>query len=135
MGRDPGVPVPHDAATADRLRTALAPRVRPGAQVVEKKMFGGVALMVDRHMCVGVIEDRVVARIGIDAFTEAMGRPDIGPMDFTGRPLKGWVTLLPPLVADPDRLGRWVQAALDFVTTLPAKPDRPRKAPRKARSR
>jgi hypothetical protein len=135
MGHDPGVPVPYDPATADRLRAAVAPRLPPGARLDEKKMFGGVALMVDRHMCVGVIEDRVVARIGVDAFTDAMELADIGPMDFTGRPMKGWVFLQAPLVADPERLGQWVQAALDFVRSLPAKADKPRKAARKARSR
>lgn len=130
-----GAPVPHDALTADRLRDALAPRLPPGAELEERRMFGGVALMVDRHMCVGVIGDRVVARIGLAAFEVAMDQPGVGPMDFTGRPMKGWVFLEPPLVADAAQLGRWVQAALDFVASLPPKPEPPRKPTRKPRSR
>jgi TfoX/Sxy family transcriptional regulator of competence genes len=117
------------------LRSTLAPLLPEGARLDEKNMFGGVAFMVDRHMCVGVIEDRVVARIGPEAFAEAMEQPDIGPMDFTGRPMKGWVYLQAPLVADPPRLERWVRAAISFVRSLPAKADKPRKTPRKARTR
>lgn len=125
--------MPYDPATADRLRATLAPLLPEGARLDEKKMFGGVAFMVDRHMCVGVIEDRVVARIGPAAFADAMDQPDIGPMDFTGRPMKGWVYLQAPLVQDPTRLSRWVQAALDFVRSLPAKADKSRKGPRGGR--
>lgn len=64
-----------------------------------------------------------------------MEQPDIGPMDFTGRPMKGWIYPHAPLVADPARLECWVAAAVSFVRSLPAKADKPRKTPRKPRTR
>jgi len=120
--------VPFDAAAADLLRTALAGVLpEPGPEVLEKKMFGGLAIMVGGHMTVGIIENRVVARIGPDAYQEAIGEPDIGPMDFTGRPMKGWVYLMPPVVKDAERLRVWTGKAFAFTSSLgPPKPKKPR---------
>jgi TfoX/Sxy family transcriptional regulator of competence genes len=122
--------MPYDEDAAIALRQALdAVMPTPGLEVVEKKMFGGLALMVGGHMCVGIIEDRVVARIGPDAYTAAIGEPDTGPMDFTGRPMKGWLYLMPPIVADPQRLQAWTRKAVAFVESLgPPKPKKARKS-------
>lgn len=121
--------MPFDEATADRLRAALAAELpEPAPSVEEKKMFGGLALMVGGHMCVGVIGDKAIARIGPERYAAAMGAPDTGPMDFTGRPMKGWLYLMPPLVNDPQRLRGFVAQAIAFVGSLgPPKPKKPRK--------
>jgi len=123
--------MPYDEATATLLRASLG-RVLAGdpVDVLEKKMFGGIAMMVGGHMCVGVIDTKVVARVGPDQVQDAMGEADIGPMDFTGRPMKGWLYLHPRLVAEEgsERLDKWVGRARCFVASLgPPKPKKPRK--------
>ena len=75
----------YDEKLADRVRGVLVDR----RDVHEKKMFGGLAFMVRGHMCVGIVDRELMARIGPDASEKALTRPHVRPMDFTGRPLKG----------------------------------------------
>ena len=119
--------MPFDEAAADRLRAALSTVLKqaPARSLEEKKMFGGLAIMVDGHMCVGIIENRVVARIGPDNYADAIGQEHVGPMDFTGRPMKGWLYLMPPVVQDAAALEHWVELARAFVAGLG--PKKPRK--------
>lgn len=103
-----------DARLTQRVRTALARR----RGVSEKRMFGGVAFMLNGNMCVGILEDRLMVRVGADAYATALRRPHARPMDFTGRPLTGFVYVLPPGIKTAAQLKRWVDAGVDFAKTL-----------------
>src|ERR1041385_8418717 len=72
---------------SDRIREALSgfPKVE------EKYMFGGVCYMLNGKMCVGVVEDEMMCRIGPDAYEEALEKPGCREMIFTGKPMKGYV--------------------------------------------
>jgi TfoX/Sxy family transcriptional regulator of competence genes len=106
-----------DEAVAGRVREALA-----GApNVVEKKMFGGIAFMVRGNMCCGVIGDRLMLRVGPDGYEAALSRPHSKPMDFTGRPMKGMVYVEPAGFASPGDLKGWIARAMEFALSLPAK--------------
>jgi TfoX N-terminal domain len=106
-----------DPELADRVRASLAGRTAFG----ERAMFGGLAFMVGGHMACGVLGDDLVLRLGPEAAEDALERPGVRPMDFTGRPLKGYVYVAPPAVGDETGLGDWLDLALAFVTTLPPK--------------
>ncbi len=54
-------------------------------------MFGGLAFMLEGHMCRGVIKDEMMVRVGPDGWREALARPHAREMDFTGRSLKGMI--------------------------------------------
>jgi len=71
------------------------------------------------------------------AYDEALARPHAREMDFTGRPLTGRVYVDPPGIAGAAALGRWLELALAFVRSQPAKKSAPRKsaAKRNARAR
>jgi TfoX/Sxy family transcriptional regulator of competence genes len=56
-----------------------------------KRMMGGLCFMVNGKMCVGVEKDRLMARIGPEAYDKALTRKGCRPMDFTGRPMRGFV--------------------------------------------
>jgi TfoX/Sxy family transcriptional regulator of competence genes len=106
-----------DEAVAGRVRKALA-----GApDVVEKRMFGGVAFMVRGNMCCGVIDDRLMLRVGPDGYEAALSRPHAKPMDFTGRPMKGMVYVEPAGFASVGDLKSWIARAMEFALSLPAK--------------
>ncbi len=107
----------YDERLAGRIRDVLANR----GDVVEKKMFGGLAFMVKGNMCCGVVGDELMARVGPDGYQAALKRPHARPMDFTGKPLKGFVYVAPEGSAAPDALESWIGLALEFVETLPAK--------------
>ncbi|MBA3313324.1 MAG: TfoX/Sxy family protein [Planctomycetota bacterium] len=107
----------YSEALAGRLRDALA-RQRG---VVEKKMFGGVAFLLEGHMCVGVWKDSLIARLGPDEAEPALRRRHVYPFDPTGRPMRGWVLVGPDAIDDDHSLANWVDTAVRFVRTLPPK--------------
>ena len=106
-----------DEKLADRIRRALADR----RDVEEKKMFGGLTFMVGGHMCVGIVDRDLMARIGPDASQEALARPHVREMDFTGRALKGMVYVASAGVRSEAALMRWIDQGVEFVSSLPPK--------------
>lgn len=100
----------YDEKLADRIREILVDQPK----VEEKQMMGGVAFMVDNKMCVGVIKDEMMARIGPDAFDEAVEKNGCRPMDFTKKPMKGWVFIGPDGIDNVKDLTYWIELALDF---------------------
>ena len=106
-----------DEAVARRVRNAL----EGSPDVVEKRMFGGIAFMVRGNMCCGVIGDRLMLRVGPDGYEATLSRPHAKPMDFTGRPMKGLVYVEPAGFASPRDLKTWIGRAMVFALSLPAK--------------
>ncbi len=111
----------------------LAQRVRDivGARegVSERRMFGGLAFLLDGRMFVGIEGASLMARVGPQRHPDALALPHVREMDFTGRPMKGYVYVDAPGLADDRALQAWVEWCAAFVATLPAK------APRRARRR
>jgi hypothetical protein len=90
--------------------------------VVEKRMFGGVAFLVRGHMSCGVTrEGNLMVRVGAQAYDYALAQPHARPMDFTGRPLTGFVYVGPEGVATDAGLRRWVFMGFEFAASLPPK--------------
>lgn len=80
----------------------------------EKKMFGGLAFMVDDKMCLGVIKDELMARVGPQAFAEVLEQPGAKEMNFTGRPMKGYVFVEPEGWDRDEQIDYWVEKCLAF---------------------
>jgi hypothetical protein len=106
-----------DEALAARIRHTLARR----KSVEEKKMFGGIGFLLHGNLLVGVWKNSLVARVGPDGYDDALIEPHVREFDITGRPMTGWVLVEPEGVEEDEQLHGWVQRALEFVTTLPAK--------------
>jgi TfoX/Sxy family transcriptional regulator of competence genes len=102
---------------AARVRQALAQR----KSVAEKKMFGGVAFLLDGNMLVGVWQDSLIVRLGPEQGNAALSQPHVRPFDVTTRPMKGWVMIEPDGIDDDGHLGDWIERAVTFVRTVPAK--------------
>ena len=117
-----------DPGLAQRIREALARR----QDVSERRMFGGIAFMVGGHMAVGVVGDVLMARVGPQRYAGALQQPHVRPMDFTGKPLTGYVYVDPPGIAEDDALAAWVSTCTDFVSALPPKAPTASKPPRRA---
>ena len=107
----------YDDDLAARIRVELASR----DDVIERKMFGGLAFMVGGNMCCGVTGDDVMLRLGPDGAERALEDPHARPMDFTGRPLTGFVYVEPAGIETDADLRHWIERSLDFVLTLPPK--------------
>ena len=107
----------YDEGLAERLRELL--QDRPG--ITEKKMFGGLCLISRGHMSVGIVGEALMARVGPAAYGKALTRPHARVMDFTGKPMKGYVFVDPPGYEEDRDLKRWVEESLKFVASLPDK--------------
>jgi TfoX/Sxy family transcriptional regulator of competence genes len=107
----------YDEALAERVRALIGDDPR----LTERKMFGGLCLMVSGNMCVGIVGDELMVRVGADGYADALAQPHAREMDFTGRPMKSMVFVSAAGIAkDPD-LERWVDRGLDFAGSLPRK--------------
>ena len=97
----------------------LAERVQRGfcktrVRFEEKRMMGGLCFMVRGKMCVGVEKDRLMARIDPVVYESALSKKGCVPMDFTGRPMRGFVFVNPAGLATDDDLAGWLKLALEF---------------------
>lgn len=95
----------------DRIRQVLQDKK---VAFEEKKMFGGLCFMVDHKMCVGIVKEDLMARIGPDGFEDALKKKGVRDMDFAGRPMKGYVYVEPEAIDMDKQLEYWVQLCLDF---------------------
>lgn len=105
----------YDTELADQVILAFE-QLHPFA---EKKMFGGMGLMINGHLCVGVIKTFLIVRVGKEAYQETLSEEGVFPFDFTGKPLTGWVYV--DLSLSQQSLENWLHKGLDFVLSLPAK--------------
>jgi TfoX/Sxy family transcriptional regulator of competence genes len=110
-----------DPGLAQRVREVVADR--PG--VTEKRMFGGLAFLLDGKMFVGILQSTLMARVGPDAHEQALARPHVRPMDFTGKPMRGYVYIDPAGLEEDRDLTAWVSRCAAFVASLPEKKARP----------
>ncbi len=107
----------YDEFMADRLRKILNEK---NVLFSEKKMMGGLCIMVDDKMLCGLLynkkheTDVLMARIGEEAAEEAMKKEACHPMDFTGRPMKGYVFVKAEACDSEEDFAKWVQLCLDF---------------------
>lgn len=96
---------------ADKLRQALKERK---VFFEEKKMMGGLCIMIDNKMCIGVIKDDLMARIGPHVYEEFLTRPAARIMDFTKRPMKGYAYLNAEGWDNDQELNIWIDQCLIF---------------------
>lgn len=90
----------YDEGLAERLREVLA----DASDVTEKKMFGGLCLLVSGNMCRGIVDETLMARVGPDRYAEYLELPHARGMDFTGKPLKGMIYVDPEGIAEDEDL-------------------------------
>ena len=122
--------MPFDEVLADRIRRALG----PDPAVTERKMFGGLAFLRDGKMFCGIVKDELMVRVGPARYEEALERPHARPMDFTGKPMNGYVYVAAAGCRTDAAVRAWVERGATFVATLaPASRARRERPARRAR--
>jgi TfoX/Sxy family transcriptional regulator of competence genes len=106
-----------DEDLVERIRAALK-NVR-GSH--ERRMFGGVCFTIYGNMACGVVSGDLMVRVGSDEYERALKQPHARPMDFTGRPMNGFVFVAGSGIKTEASLKKWVRAGVDQATKLPAK--------------
>ncbi|MGH7451421.1 MAG: TfoX/Sxy family protein [bacterium] len=104
------VAMAYNETLAQRVREALSAQPK----VEEKKMMGGLTLMVNGKMCAGIVRDDLMARIAPEAYETALTKKGCREMDFTGKPMKGFVFISPEGTRLKEDLDYWIGLALDF---------------------
>jgi len=111
----------YDEFLGDRINNYLAAKKHP---FYAKKMMGGLVFMVHDKMLCGIHIDKkygdslLMARIGETAYQKEIGKPHCLPMDFTGRPMKGYIYITPEGFDLDSDLEYWIDKALAFNATL-----------------
>lgn len=101
-------------AYSEILATRVTQALGKTPEVETKKMMGGLTFMVNAKMCVGILGDDLMARIDPEAHASALKKKGCREMDFTGRPMKGFVFVGPPGTKTEKDLAEWIGMALDF---------------------
>lgn len=107
----------YDESLAERVLDALRDR-----RLIEpKQMFGGIAFLLQGNMCACVWKEFLIVRLGPEAGEQTLREAHVRPFDITGKPMKGWVMIEPAATLHSHQVKAWVDRAVSFVLTLPAK--------------
>jgi hypothetical protein len=109
--------VAYDEGLATRLRELVG--AEPG--LAEKKMFGGLAVLLHGNMAVGVHGDSLIVRTDPARQADLLAEPGSRVFDMTGRPMKGWLLVDPAGIVEDDDLRRWVDRGIAYARGLPPK--------------
>ena len=88
---------------------------REDVEFREKRMFGGLAFMIHDKMCVGIVNDSLMLRVMEDEFERVLKMADVRPMDFNGKPMKGFVFVDPVAFRNDAALSDWLRYGLEFA--------------------
>ncbi len=106
-----------DIELAKRIKVHL--KGTPGLD--EKKMFGGLCILIGGNMALGIIGNKIMVRVGKENYEKALLLPGASPMDFTGKALTGMVYVSPHEIASQKTLKKWIKMGVDFASSLPPK--------------
>lgn len=94
---------------ADKIRIAL----NGTKNLVEKKMFGGIAFMVNDKMCLGVYKDDIMLRCEPERMEELLSKQGVRPFDLTSKPMKGWLLINEDGISTKKNFDYWIQIAVE----------------------
>jgi len=109
--------MPYNEILAQRILAELG----QFSGLVEKKMFGGTAFLVNGNMACGVHKEDLIVRVGPASYEKALAQAHTRPFDLTGRPMAGWVEVESAGYAADGDLKDWIRQGVAFALTLPAK--------------
>ena len=122
--------MPYDESLAERIRKVLKEKK---ANFTDKSMMGGRVFSVDDKMLCGIQTDKkygdtlMMARIGEEAYEIEIKNEVCLPMDFTGRPMRGYIFVTPDGIDMEDDLEYWIQCCLDFNPQAKRSPPKKKK--------
>jgi TfoX/Sxy family transcriptional regulator of competence genes len=103
-----------DSHLGDRVRLVLERK----KGIAERRMFGGLAFLISGKMFCGIIKNKLVVRVGPDQYHDALSKPHTSKMDFTGKPLTGYVYVGKQGVRTDNALASWIDQGLRFTKSL-----------------
>lgn len=105
----------YDESLAQMIRSHLGKRKK----IAEKKMMGGLTFMVDDKMCIGVLKDKLMCRVGAEAYEMALKRAGASKMDFTGKPMVGFLFVGKEGLKTAKQRTYWINLCLEYNKIAP----------------
>jgi TfoX/Sxy family transcriptional regulator of competence genes len=107
-----------DETLADRIRA----RLDTADGVTEKRMFGGLAFLIDGNMAIAASsKGGLMVRVPPERHDELMAEPGAGPMEMRGKSMAGWLRVDGDAVESEDALAEWVDIGAAYLASLPPK--------------
>lgn len=106
-----------DEQLAGRVRKRLAAQ----KGLTEKRMFGGLAFLLNGNMCCGVHQHELIVRLDSAQTNAALAEPHTRIFDLSGRPMKGWILVEPDGLVDEPALANWLRLGTRHAASLPKK--------------
>lgn len=106
-----------DDKLAERIRRQLGKR----RGLVKKKMFGGLAFLLNGNMCCGVHGQELIVRLSPEQTERALSQPHTRIFDLSGRPMKGWILVQSKGLTTEAALAKWIQTGVKYAASLPPK--------------
>ena len=101
-----------------RIRVALKPWQK---DIVEKRMFGGTCFLYKGKMCVGETKERLMVRVPSDKMEVSLAMDDVGPMNFTGKPMKEFIFVTEKGFDTEEKLQYWVEIGITHAKSKTVK--------------
>ncbi len=105
----------------EKLAASVRKQLGRRAGLTEKKMFGGLAFLINGNMSVGIHGDGLIVRVPLESTDGALKEPGARLFDITGRPMKGWLLVGGAGIGDEKSLAKWVHRGVDYAASLPKK--------------
>jgi hypothetical protein len=106
-----------DQGLAERIRKHLTQQ----QGLTEKRMFGGLAFLLNGNMCCGVHQRELIVRLDPAQTVAALTEPHTRVFDLSGRPMKGWILVEPAGLANEPALAKWLRFGTNYAASLPKK--------------
>ena len=106
-----------DEALVRRVRSRLGHH----RDIAEKRMFGGLAFLLNGNMCCGIHQQALIVRLHPAHADLALAQPHTRIFDLSGRPMRGWLLVDAAGLDDDSVLAKWLGVAVDYAGSLPSK--------------
>ncbi len=105
----------------DKLAARIRRKLHKRRGFSEKRMFGGLAFLLNGNLCCGVHGQELIVRIAPEQTDQALNQRHTRVFDLPGRPMKGWILVHPKGLTTNEALAKWIQTGMKYVASLPAK--------------
>src|SRR5215467_462036 len=105
----------------EELANKIRKETKVQAGLTEKKMFGGLAFLINGNMSVGIHGKELIVRIEPNQTDEALKLPGVRIFDISGRPMKGWLLVGGEAMKDAKTLKNWIRTGIKYASSLPKK--------------
>jgi TfoX/Sxy family transcriptional regulator of competence genes len=109
--------MPFDNKLANRVQKIL----EKVEGLSEKKMFGGLCFLINGNMALGLVNEDLMIRVEPESYDKLLSQPYVRKMDFTGKPLKGFLYVGPKGTESDKDLRKWVLKGVEFAMSLSSK--------------